>query len=175
LGIVFVPLILHALPPIHWAVAGAGIALITLALLFVANRRLGISTGLEDVCSFVLPVPYFARDAVRSARKWRLPFIGGLVLGGFLSAVLGGGWAPTWELGLFDEVIAFGPAGKLAWMFAGGLFIGFGTRLAGGCTSGHGIFGMSNFERPSLVSTLSFMAAGILTTQIVYRVIFAVR
>jgi uncharacterized membrane protein YedE/YeeE len=72
-------------------------------------------------------------------------------------------------------VIGLGHAGKLAWMFAGGLFIGFGTRLAGGCTSGHGIFGMSNFERPSLVSTLSFMAAGILTTQIVYRVIFAVR
>ncbi len=169
------PLILHGLTPIHWAVGGAGIALVTLALLFVANRRLGISTGLEDVCSFVLPVPYFARDAVRSARKWRLPFIAGLVLGGFLSAVLGGGFAPTWDLGMFDQVIGFGHAGKLAWMFAGGLFIGFGTRLAGGCTSGHGIFGMSNFERPSLVSTLSFMAAGILTTQIVYRVIFAVR
>jgi len=166
------PLILHDLTPIHWAAGGAGIALVTLALLFVANRRLGISTGLEDVCSFVLPVPYFARDAVRSARKWRLPFIAGLVLGGFLSAVLGGGFAPTWDLGMFDQVIGFGHAGKLAWMFAGGLFIGFGTRLAGGCTSGHGIFGMSNFERPSLVSTLSFMAAGILTTQIVYRVLF---
>ena len=166
------PLILHGLTPIHWAVAGAGIALITLALLFVANRRLGISTGFEDVCSFVLPVPYFARDAVRSARTWRLPFIAGLVFGGFLSAILGGGWAPTWSLGLFDHVIGFGPAGKLAWMFAGGLFIGFGTRLAGGCTSGHGIFGLSNFELPSLISTISFMAAGILTTQLVYRVIF---
>jgi uncharacterized membrane protein YedE/YeeE len=166
------PLILHGLTPIHWAAGGAGIALITLALLFVANRRLGISTGLEDVCSFVLPVPYFARDAVRFARKWRLPFIAGLVFGGFISAVLGGGFAPTWDLGLFDQVIGFGHAGKLAWMFAGGLFIGFGTRLAGGCTSGHGIFGISNFEFPSLLSTISFMAAGIVTTQVVYRVLF---
>ncbi len=166
------PLILHGLAPIHWAVAGAGIALITLALLFIANRRLGISTGLEDVCSFVLPVPYFTRDAVRSARKWRLPFIAGLVVGGFLSAILGGGWTPTWNLGMFDEAIGFGHAGTLAWMFAGGLFIGFGTRLAGGCTSGHGIFGLSNFERPSLISTISFMAGGILTTQLIYRVIF---
>ena len=165
-------LILHHLPALHWAVAGAGIAAITLALLFIANRRLGISTGLEDVCSFVLPAPYFARDAVRSARHWRMPFIAGLVLGGFISAVLGGGFTPTWDLGLFDQVIGFGPAGKLAWMFAGGLFIGFGTRLAGGCTSGHGIFGLSNLEFPSLLSTASFMAAGILTTQIVYRVIF---
>jgi hypothetical protein len=165
-------LILHQLPPLHWAVAGADIAAITLALLLIANRRLGISTGLEDVCSFVLPAPYFARDAVRSARPWRMPFIAGLVLGGFISAVLGGGFSPTWDLGMFDQVIGFGPAGKLVWMFAGGLFIGFGTRLAGGCTSGHGIFGLSNFEFPSLVSTASFMAAGILTTQIVYRVIF---
>jgi len=166
------PLILHHLPPIHWFAAGAGLALITLALLFVANRRLGISTGLEDVCSYVLQVPYFTRDAVVSARQWRLPFVAGLVIGGFLSAVLGGGWAPTWDLGIFDQVIGYGPAGKLAWMFVGGLFIGFGTRLAGGCTSGHGIFGMSNFELPSVISTISFMASGILTTQFVYRVIF---
>src|SRR5258705_9914176 len=89
------PLILHGVTPIHWAVAGAGIALITLALLFVANRRLGISTGLEDVCSFVLPVPYFARDAVRSARKWRLPFIAGLVAGGLISAPRRGGLPPA--------------------------------------------------------------------------------
>ena len=52
---------------------------------------------------------------------------------------------------MFDSVIGLGPAGKLAWMFVGGLFIGFGTRLANGCTSGHGIFGLANFELPSLV------------------------
>ena len=167
------PLILHGLTPIHWAIGGAGIAVITLALLFIANRRLGISTGLEDVCSFVLPVPYFARDAVRSARKWRLPFIVGLVLGGFLSAILGGGWTPTWNLGMFDQVIGFGHAGTLAWMFVGGLFIGFGTRLAGGCTSGHGIFGLSNLELPSLVSTVSFMGGGLVTTQLIYHVLVA--
>ena len=96
----------------------------------------------------------------------------GLVLGGFLSAVLSGGWAPTWDLGVFDQVIGFGHAGKLVWMFTGGLLIGFGTRLAGGCTSGHGIFGLSNLELPSLITTISFMAGGIATTQLVYRVIF---
>ena len=166
------PLILNGLTPIHWALGGAGIAAVTLTLLYVANRRLGISTSLEDLCSFVLPTAYFRRDAVVSGRVWRMPFAAGLVLGGFLSAILGGGWSPTWALGMFDGVVGFGPAGKFAWMFAGGLFIGFGTRLAGGCTSGHGIFGMSNFELPSVISTISFMASGILTTQFVYRVIF---
>jgi uncharacterized membrane protein YedE/YeeE len=166
------PLILNGLAPIHWALAGAGIAAVTLTLLFVGNRRLGISTSFEDFCSLALTTPYFRRDAVVSGRVWRMPFAAGLVVGGFLSAVLSGGWSPTMAMGMFDEVSRFGPAGKLAWTFAGGLFIGFGTRLAGGCTSGHGIFGLSNFERPSLFSTLAFLAAGIVTTQLIYRVVF---
>jgi len=166
------PLILNGLPPLHWAVAGAAIAAVTLCLLFVANRRLGISAGFEDVCSLVLQQPYFLRGGLRAARKWRLPFVGGLMLGGFLSAALGGGWEPTWALGMFDQTIDSGRAAKLAWMFVGGLFIGFGTRLGGGCTSGHGIFGLSNLELPSLVTTISFMGAGVLTTHVVYRVVF---
>ena len=166
------PLILTQMPPMHWALAGAGIAAITLCLLFLANRRLGISTGFEDVCSLVVTLPYFQRGSVRSGRQWRLPFVVGLVLGGFLSATLSVGWAPRWDLGMLDQALALGPAGKLAWMFVGGLFIGFGTRLAGGCTSGHGIFGLSNVELPSLVTTISFMAGGIVTTQLLYRVVF---
>ncbi|HEX2881968.1 MAG TPA: YeeE/YedE thiosulfate transporter family protein, partial [Polyangiaceae bacterium] len=67
-----------------------------------------------------------------------------------------------------DLVIGLDPIGKLGWMFVGGLFIGFGTRLAGGCTSGHGIFGVSNLEKASWVSTLSFMITGIATTALIY-------
>ena len=163
-------LILHDLAPIHWAAAGAVIALVTLVLLYVGNQRLGISTGFEDVCSAVIDVPYFRRVGIGTG-EWRVPFIGGLVLGGVLSAVLGGGWSPTWARGMFDTAVGWGPAGKLAWMFGGGLLIGFGTRLAGGCTSGHGIFGMSNLEMPSIVSTLAFMASGIVTTNLLYRVV----
>lgn len=166
------PLILNDLPPLHWALAGLGIAGVTLALLFVGNKRFGVSSGLEDVCSLVVRVPYFQRSAVTSGRGWRLPLLLGLLLGGVLSAVAGGGWAPTWDLGVFDRAIGLGPAGKLVWMFAAGLCIGFGTRLAGGCTSGHGIFGLANFEMPSLITTISFMLAGIITTHIVYRLLF---
>ncbi len=166
------PLILNGLPPLHWAAAGAGIAAVTLLLLVLANRRLGISSGFEDVCSLVLRQTYFRREALLASRAWRLPFIGGLVLGGAVSTIAGGGWTPVWDLGMFDARIGYGPAGKLAWMFVGGLFIGFGTRLGGGCTSGHGIFGMSNLELPSVVTTLSFMAGGFVTTQFIYRVVF---
>jgi uncharacterized membrane protein YedE/YeeE len=58
-------------------------------------------------------------------------------------------------------------------MFGGGLLIGFGTRLANGCTSGHGIFGISNFERSSLLATLTFLGGGIVTTHVIYRLIFS--
>ena len=164
------PLLLHHLTPIPWALAGAGIAAVTLGLMLLASRRLGISTGFEDICSLVLSQPYFRRKAVIDGRGWRLPLLAGLLCGGFLSAMLGGGWSPTWELGMLDRALALDPLGKLAWMFVGGLFIGFGTRLAGGCTSGHGIFGMSNFERASIVTTIAFMLAGIVTTNLIYRV-----
>ena len=71
----------------------------------------------------MLDAPYLRRSAVTEGRPWRLPFLGGLVLGGVIAAVLGGGWAPTWDLGMFDAVIGWGAAGKVAWMF-GGDFVG---------------------------------------------------
>jgi uncharacterized protein len=164
-------LLLHGLQPIHWAIAGGSLAAVTLALVFVGNRRRGISSGFEDVCSIVVRQPYFRRRGLMTNRPWRLPFVIGLVLGGFLSAVLSGGWTPTWALGMFDRALGFGEVGKLAWMFAGGLLVGFGTRMGNGCTSGHGIFGLSNLEFPSLVATATFMTAGMLTTQLLYNVV----
>ena len=164
-------LILNDLAPIHWAAGGAVIAAVTLGLLFVGNRSLGVSTGFENVCSLVVTAPYFRRPSLRAANGWRLPLLTGLALGGLLSALLGGGWAPIWDLGRFDTEIGWGPAGKVVWMFGGGVLIGFGTRLGGGCTSGHGIFGLSNLELPSLVTTVSFMLGGIVTTQLIYRVL----
>jgi len=166
-------LILHHLEPWPWWLAGAAIAAITLVLLGVGNQRLGISTGFENLCALVVRTPYLQRAEIVGSHGWRLPFLAGLLLGGALSAITSGGWAPFWDLGMFDARIGLGPAGKLAWMFGGGLLIGFGTRLAGGCTSGHGIFGVSNFERASIEATLAFMAAGIVTTHVVYRLLWS--
>lgn len=163
-------LILHDLPPWHWALGGAVLALVTLVLLFVSNRRLGVSTGFEDVCGLVIRNAYFQRPSRVRGAAWRFPFLGGLVLGGVLSAALGGGWEPFWDLGMFDTEVGLGPAGKLGWMFGGGVLIGFGTRMAGGCTSGHGLFGMANLERSGIVTSLAYMASGVVTTWLVYRV-----
>lgn len=130
-----------------------------------------MSTGFENLCSLVVKVPYFQRDALVSSHSWRLPLLFGLVGGGALSAQLGGGWTTTWDLGVFDAAIGWGEGGKVAWMFVGGLFIGMGTRMAGGCTSGHGIFGISNFEKSGIVTTICFMAAGVVTTNVLYRLV----
>ncbi|MBT8484351.1 MAG: YeeE/YedE family protein [Phycisphaerales bacterium] len=162
-------LITNGIPPIHWTVAGVLIAAVTLVLLGIFGRALGVSTGLENLCGLVLRSAYFRRADLTSSRSWRLPFLGGLVLGGVVSAVAGGGWRPMWDLGMFDTVVGWGPAGKVAWMFAGGLLIGLGTRIAGGCTSGHGIFGNSNLQPASVVATLSFLASGIAVSALVYR------
>ena len=139
----------------------------------MGNQRLGISTGFENLCALAIDTPYLRRAEIPQSHGWRLPFLAGLVLGGFLSAALSGGWSPFWDLGRFDAAIGLGPAGKLAWMFAGGALIGFGTRMAGGCTSGHGIFGISNLERASIESTLAFVVAGMLTTNVVYRIVWS--
>jgi uncharacterized protein len=165
-------LLLHDLVPLHWAWAGAGIALVTLVLLIVFNQRLGVSTGFENVCALVIKTAYFKRRELSESHLWRRAFLVGLLLGGMLSALLAGGIEPTWALGIFDVKVGYGAVGKGLWMFAGGILIGFGTRLAGGCTSGHGIFGMSNLEPSGIIATVSFMGAGVVTTHIIYRVLF---
>jgi len=165
-------LILNDIQPMHWAIAGALIGLMTLGMLFVVNRRLGVSTGFESLCELGLKAPYFKRAALRQSRGRRLALFVGLVLGGLLSAVMSGGVEGTWDMGTYAQALELSEAGKVAWMFVGGCFIGFGTRLAGGCTSGHGIFGVSNFEASGWTSTLSFMTAGVITTHVIYRLIW---
>jgi uncharacterized membrane protein YedE/YeeE len=170
------PLLLNDLPAMHWGLAGAGIALITLLLLWTTNRRLGISTSFESVCAVASDLPYFRRSTLHGPGRWRLYFLGGLLMGGVLSAVLGGGWAPTWELGLWDAsvgtVLGATPLVKSLWMFGGGMLIGLGTRISNGCTSGHGIFGLSNLEWGSLKAVLAFMATGMITANLIHGILF---
>ena len=82
---------------------------------------------------------------------WRGAFVAGLVVGGVLLAFL--------HPGAFD----FETGRSLAVVGAAGLVVGFGTRLGSGCTSGHGICGISRFSGRSIVATLVFMATGAVT------------
>ena len=164
------PLILNELTPYHWAITGLGIALVVTGMQWILNRSFGISSGLEYLCALGSKAPHFRAVADDQRGAWRLPFMVGLILAGILSAFLSGDWRLTGESGMLDDVVGLSDGAKFVWMFGGGVCIGFGTRLAGGCTSGHGIFGISTFQWPSLVATLAFMGAGAGTTFLIYRV-----
>lgn len=164
-------LALHHLPALHWALAGLGIAVITLTLQYVGNRSLGISSGLEDLCALFSDRAVFRATSAEGS-VWRMPFIAGLVLGGVVSALLAGGWQPTFAVDPLDAASRMSPAAKTLWFFVGGTFTGLGTRVASGCTSGHGIFGMARMQPASIRSTLSFMAVGAVVSNVLYRVVW---
>jgi len=83
---------------------------------------------------------------------WRIPFLVGLLIPAIYLAALA---APVTH------------AGGVWWLAAAGLLVGFGTRLGSGCTSGHGVCGIANFSRRSLVATLVFMTVAMLTVFVV--------
>ena len=127
--------------------ATAGGALIGLAavLLFWLNGRIaGISGILHGL---------FTRQTAE--RNWRLLFVAGLVLGGFIVQLATG------------EPLINRVHYPLPLIIAAGLLVGLGTRLGSGCTSGHGVCGISRLSLRSLLATLTFMGFGIATTTIV--------
>ncbi len=136
-----------------WA-GGAAIAGFVLFFLLAGGRVLGVSTGFQDACGL--------------QRTWRIPFLAGIVAGGLIAALLSGGWSPTSGMGLFDVAITASLPAKAALFTAGGVLIGFGTRLAGGCTSGHGIVGMAQLAPSSLIATGAFMVSGFVVTNALF-------
>ncbi len=90
---------------------------------------------------------------------WRVVFIVGLLLGAFIYMLVTGGALPVdIQASLLVLVIA-------------GLLVGFGTRLGSGCTSGHGVVGIARFSKRSIVATLMFFAAAIVTVFLTQHVL----
>lgn len=95
-----------------------------------------------------------------------LLFLGALACGGFLSVVLQNDYAPSFHLAsrTLSSIAGGHQTGVWVLLLLGGILVGFGTRMAGGCTSGHGLCGVSRLQAGSIVATLSFFATGILTS-----------
>ncbi len=109
-----------------------------------------------------------ARGLVSSERAeflWRAIFLAGLVGGARLFYVL------TAHAGYLDLAPHSRPGLSPGLLIAGGLAVGFGTALARGCTSGHGVCGLARLSPRSLVATLTFLAAGMATTYVVRHVL----
>lgn len=166
--------------PWPWYVAGPLIGLTVPILLILGNKSFGISSSLRHMCAACIPanISFFKYDWKKEI--WNLVFVTGILLGGVIAANMLSNPAPVGvHPELAKELAAYGitdysnlvPADimsvqslftvrGLIIMVAGGFLVGFGTRYAGGCTSGHAIMGLANLQWPSLVATVCFMAGG---------------
>ena len=179
--------------PWPWYVAGPIIAAVyTLLALF--GKSFGISGTLRTVCAIAgagKKVKFFDFDW--KTQIWNLVFATGSILGGFIATqFLSNGEGMVLNPETVAAVQGFGlnsyktgiyPSEILSWdslftlrgflvMVVGGLFVGFGTRYAGGCTSGHAISGLANLQVPSLIAVVGFFTGGLLITHFVIPYIF---
>lgn len=168
--------------PWPWYVAGPLIGLTVPALLIMGNKSFGISSSLRHICASCLPanIPFFKYDWRKEV--WNLFFVTGILVGGIIAVRLLTSPDPIIiNAKLAEELSGYGitnysnlvPLDILNWnalfslkgfilLVVGGFLVGFGTRYAGGCTSGHAIMGLSNLQVPSLIATVCFMIGGIL-------------
>ncbi len=179
--------------PWPWYVAGPLIGLTVPVLLIIGNKAFGISSSLRHICAACIPanIPFFKYEWKKEI--WNLFFVGGILLGGFLAMSLLANPNPV-EIhpNLASELSTYGitnfesmvPVDVFNWstlltlkgfiiMVFGGFLIGFGTRYAGGCTSGHAIMGLSTLQWPSLIATCCFMVGGIIMANWILPVILS--
>jgi uncharacterized membrane protein YedE/YeeE len=166
--------------PWPWYVAGPLIGLMVPVMLFIGNRSFGISNNLRHLCAITQP-PQVDVDFFRYNWKehtWSLVFVIGTALGGFLAGVVFANPEPVKISAATQEMLlnwGFTLPGQLlvpdelfhasvrnfTFLFAAGVLVGFGTRYAGGCTSGHAITGLSTLQLPSLYAVLGIFGGGL--------------
>lgn len=174
--------------PWPWYVAGPIISLVMFLLIYF-GKTFGLSSNLRTMCSILgagRHCEFFDFDW--KSQMWNLVFAAGLVLGGFLASqflvdenairLSAATSANLAELGvetggskLVPESIfnfeSLGTTKGIVMLVLGGFLIGFGTRYAGGCTSGHAISGLSNLQLPSLIAVIGFFLGGLMITHLV--------
>lgn len=137
-----------------YLVGGVLIGLGTVTIYLLTGIAAGASTFLESTLSYVSSLSRFNRPAYLASRDWRVVFTAGIVLGALAyTLVLGDGlWTTAvhpWRL------------------LVGGIFVGVGTRIGKGCTSGHGICGVGSGSRTSVAGVATFVFVAIGTAQLV--------
>jgi len=173
--------------PWPWYVAGPLIGLTVPALLILGNKSFGISSSLRHICASCIPanIPFFKYDWKKEV--WNLVFVFGIFLGGAIAITFLSNPNPI-EVNpkLTTELAEYGitnynnlvPVDIMNWqslftlkgfllMIVGGFLVGFGTRYAGGCTSGHTITGLSTLQLSALIATISFMIGGLIMANLI--------
>lgn len=178
------------LQPWPWYVGGPAVALIMLALIYL-GKSFGFSSNFRTICSALgagKTCSFFDFDW--KSQKWNLLFLVGSIIGGYIAAnFLSDNQIPTIapaiqeklasyniystnEAYLPEEIFGQMTPKNILFLILGGLFVGFGTRYAGGCTSGHAISGLSNLQLPSLIAVIGFFIGGLLMVHVIFPFIF---
>lgn len=143
---------------IPWWIAGPALGLLVVGLFLVANQPLGASGA------YVQTIKVARRDA--DSTSWRVWYFGGIFVGGALATILGPGIEVRQG---YDALFGAGwsAPGVAVVVLAGAIVMGYGARMAGGCTSGHGICGTAQRSAASWATTATFMATAIVVTFII--------
>jgi hypothetical protein len=179
--------------PWPWWAAGIVIGLTVPALLILGNKHFGLSANLRHACAACFPgnVKFFKYDWKKEI--WNFFFVGGILGGAVIASTVLANPEPVQVAPqLAAELQGYGitdyssmiPADLVSWeslftlrgfllMVVGGFLVGFGSRYAGGCTSGHAIMGLSDLQWPSLVATIFFMVGGFLMANLILPFILA--
>jgi uncharacterized membrane protein YedE/YeeE len=175
-----------------WWFSGMVIAGIMFLLLFF-GKTFGFSSNMRTICSMAgagKKVAFFDFDW--KSQVWNLIFLVGAAIGGWIAGTFMNDHSPVAisantiqdlsALGMSaptslqpDELFGWDAVLSLrgfSFLALGGLMVGFGSRYAGGCTSGHAISGLSNFQFPSLLAVIGFFAGGLLMTHVIFPFLF---
>ncbi|WP_299556302.1 YeeE/YedE thiosulfate transporter family protein [Seonamhaeicola sp.] len=181
------------LNPWPWYVSGPLIAIV-MALLLYFGKTFGMSSNLKTMCT-ALGADRFA-DFFRfdwKTQKWNLTIVLGSIIGGFIATQYLSNNVPTdlnpvtvtelQQMGFEnsgatlvpDELFSLDALASvkiLLLLIVGGLLVGFGTRYASGCTSGHAITGLSSLQKQSLIAVIGFFIGGLVMANIILPLIF---
>jgi len=151
-----------------WA-GGLVIGLLISLLYYYYNTALGVSTGYGNLVKILLPSRHLSwiKSNFAETWSWRVFFIAGMILGGFLSARLSGRPLLTLEMGDFTAFTGWPFVPTAIYFLAGGVLLGLGARIAGGCTSGHSIHGIANLHLSSILATILFLVGGIVAANLI--------
>jgi len=177
----------------HWSISGFIIGIVMLSLIFF-GKAFGVSSNLRSLCSMTgIGKKFTFFDWDWKSQRWNLVVVLGAMFGGFVATTFFsnafnvsinpitiqklekiGIDAPNSKLlpdVVFGKDIFQSPKSILI-LIIGGVLIGFGSRYAGGCTSGHAISGLSNFQLPSLKAVIGFFVGGLIVSHFVLPLIF---
>ena len=178
--------------PFPWYLSGFLIGLTMLILVYI-GKTFGMSSNLKTLCGIAGADKVSDFFADWRDQKWNLLVVVGAILGGFVGAhFLDDGTGITISQESVTMLAAYGidaPHGaylpdaifslgaltsvkSFLILLGGGVLIGFGTRYAGGCTSGHAITGLSNFQLPSLIAVVGFFIGGLTMVHLLFPFIF---